>query len=117
MIPSRPAALEKALSQLAPDGRLYIVDFWDQGRLPSWVASLLQGWLSLFDVAPCPELIRLIQALDAQGHLRCSVRPVARRYAYLATIAPPTDVDRMLAPHLGPTRVTEVAEKCLSSFS
>ena len=80
-------------------------------------ASLLQGWLPLFDVAPRPELIRLIQALDAQGHLLCSVRPVARRYAYLTTIAPPTDVDRMPAPHLGPTRVTEVAEKRLSSFS
>jgi S-adenosylmethionine-diacylgycerolhomoserine-N-methlytransferase len=43
MIPSWPGALEKALSRLALDGRLYIVDFWDQGRLPNWGHPCCRG--------------------------------------------------------------------------
>jgi S-adenosylmethionine-diacylgycerolhomoserine-N-methlytransferase len=88
MIPSWDAALTTALRHLAPDGRLYIVDFWDQGDLPSVVGTALQGWLRLFDVEPRPDLLRTLRALDAEGTLSCSITPVARRYAYLATVAP-----------------------------
>jgi S-adenosylmethionine-diacylgycerolhomoserine-N-methlytransferase len=88
MIPSWPAALGTALAHLAPDGRLYIVDFWDQGNLPSAVAVVLQSWLSLFDVEPRPDLLRTLRRLDADGHLSCTITPVARRYAYLATVVP-----------------------------
>ena len=88
MIPAWPAALGAALSHLAPGGRLYIVDFWDQAGLPDWVGAIVQRWLSLFDVIPRPALIRRLQALEGQGQLRCCIQPVARRYAYLATVAP-----------------------------
>ncbi len=89
MIPSWPAALGTALSHLAPRGRLYIVDFWDQAHLPNWAGVCLRRWLSLFDVFPRPALIRMLRTLEAQKQLRCSIRPVARRYAYFATVAPP----------------------------
>lgn len=88
MIPAWPRALGQALSHLAPNGRLYVVDFWDQARLPDWVASALQAWLALFDVYPQPALLHTLRALDAQGWISCSVESVGRRYAYLATVTP-----------------------------
>jgi len=88
MIPSWGTALTAALHHLAPDGRLYIVDFWDQGDLPSPVGIALQSWLRLFDVETRPDLLRTLQTLDAEGGWSCSITPIARRYAYLATVAP-----------------------------
>ncbi|MFB6279278.1 MAG: class I SAM-dependent methyltransferase [Salinibacter sp.] len=86
MIPSWPAALGRALSHLAPDGRLYIVDFWDQARLPDWVGTLLRQWLELFDVTPRAALLPTLCTLDKQGVLSHDVEPIARRYAHLITI-------------------------------
>lgn len=80
-------ALAHGLAQtLAPGGRLYIVDFWDQDGLPSWFAKALQRWLSLFDVSPRPNLISLLRQWDRVEGLSSAVLPVARRYAYLATV-------------------------------
>lgn len=86
MIPPWPEALQCALTHLAPNGRLYIVDFWDQADLPSWVASGLQRWLALFDVTPRPNLLQTLRRFDAEGRLSCSIDSVGRRYAYLATV-------------------------------
>lgn len=88
MIPEWPRALDTALRHLAPDGRLYIVDFWDQEDLPSIVGTALRRWLRLFDVEPRPDLLHTLRYLDAQGRLSCTISPVARRYAYLATVTP-----------------------------
>lgn len=86
MIPDWPVALRAALRHLAPDGRLYIVDFWDQAALPDWLAGGLQRWLALFDVYPRPGLVAALRALDDCDHLSSTVTPVARRYAYRATL-------------------------------
>jgi S-adenosylmethionine-diacylgycerolhomoserine-N-methlytransferase len=94
MIPSWNEALGAALAHLASGGRLYIVDFWDQADLPSWAATALQRWLSLFDVYPRPGLTHTLERLDAVGGLSCTITPVARRYAYLATIHAPGPVPR-----------------------
>ena len=88
MIPAWPTALRTALTHLRPGGRLYVVDFWDQAGLPGWVARIVQGWLSLFDVSPRCSLVPRLRALDDRGRLACTVRPVARRYAYLVSVAP-----------------------------
>jgi len=93
MIPSWPAALDAALRHLSPDGRLYIVDFWDQGDLPAPVGTTLRSWLRLFDVKPRPALLQTLRHLDANGRLSCSITPIARRYAYLATVAPRSTKD------------------------
>ena len=100
MIPDWPAALRAALRHLAPYGRLYIVDFWDQADLPDWLAAGLQQWLSLFDVYPRPDLVDSLRALDTHDHLSCTVTPVARRYAYQATLRrsgplPPSALDAL----------------------
>ncbi len=86
MIPCWPEALEAALAHLAPDGQLYIVDFWDQAGLPSWIAVALQRWLALFDVYPRPALVDTLQRFDEIDGLSAALMPIAHRYAYLATI-------------------------------
>ena len=89
MIPSWPAALRAALSHLAPGGHLFVVDFWDQADLPEWLAEALQRWLALFDVHPRPALVRTLTALDDINDFSCTLTPVARRYAYRATLHAP----------------------------
>lgn len=86
MISEWRVALARALSHLTDDGRLYVVDFWDQDDLPDWVAPLLQRWLSIFDVRPRPALLRTLCTLDDNGWLSCDVHSVGGRYAYLAVV-------------------------------
>lgn len=57
MMPTWPRALEAALANLSPEGRIYIVDFWDQAGMPRLFASLLTRWLALFHVHHRPELL------------------------------------------------------------
>jgi S-adenosylmethionine-diacylgycerolhomoserine-N-methlytransferase len=86
MMPDGPAALRTALRHLAPNGQLYVVDFWDQADLPDWLASGFQQWLSLFDVYPRPDLVDTLRTLNEHENLSCTVTPVVRRYAYQATL-------------------------------
>jgi S-adenosylmethionine-diacylgycerolhomoserine-N-methlytransferase len=107
MIPSWPAALRSTFRHLAPDGRVYIVDFWDQADLPDWVASGLQRWLALFDVYPRPRLVHTLQRLGRIDGVSCVVEPVARRYAYRALLAfdgpvPSEALDRLPASPAAP---------------
>jgi S-adenosylmethionine-diacylgycerolhomoserine-N-methlytransferase len=86
MIPTWPGALEAALANLRPGGRLLIVDFWDQGELPGLFAAGLKRWLSLFHVHYRPEVHDAIAALGRSGRAHVAFESVARRYAYIATI-------------------------------
>ena len=86
MIPAWPEALHRALRHVAPGGRIYIVDFWDQADLPSWLARSLRRWLALFDVYPRPDLLSMLDHWSDLEGVSCAVVPVARRYAYLASI-------------------------------
>lgn len=52
MIPGWKAALTEALTWLAPDGELHIVDFGSQERLPFWLRAGLRRWLACFHVSP-----------------------------------------------------------------
>lgn len=63
MIPDWKAALVQAASCVAPGGRLEIVDFGQQDRLPALWRRLLFGWLARFHVAPRAELERMIAGL------------------------------------------------------
>lgn len=90
MIPTWKDAVDAAVESARPGGTIYVVDFWDQGDLPSGFASLLQGWLSLFDVHHRPELLAYLRALDADGTGTLTLEPVARRYAYVARLQLPS---------------------------
>jgi S-adenosylmethionine-diacylgycerolhomoserine-N-methlytransferase len=56
MIPPWRAALQASLHALSPGGRLFIVDFGDQERLPAWFKRGLRSWLAQFSVTPRDEL-------------------------------------------------------------
>jgi S-adenosylmethionine-diacylgycerolhomoserine-N-methlytransferase len=60
MIPPWPRALDRGASLLAPGGRLLVVDFGQQERLPRWFRSILFAWLERFHVAPRAELERAL---------------------------------------------------------
>jgi S-adenosylmethionine-diacylgycerolhomoserine-N-methlytransferase len=86
MIPPWRAALQQALSALAPGGRLLIVDFGGQERLPRWFKRLLRGWLRQFSVEPRDELTNeLDRVADMPGY---SVRytQLYRGYAVYAVV-------------------------------
>ena len=63
MIPNWALVVERAAANLAPCGRLGIVDFWDQRGLPAWFARALRGWLSLFGVRPASDMPQRIRGL------------------------------------------------------
>lgn len=83
MIPDWKAALVQAASCVAPGGRLEVVDFGQQDRLPGLWRRALFGWLARFHVAPRAELGRVIAALAKEtgsaGHCRSLYRGYAIR--------------------------------------
>jgi S-adenosylmethionine-diacylgycerolhomoserine-N-methlytransferase len=87
MIPAWREALEQAHSVLAPGGRLLVVDFGQQERLPGWFRRMLFNWLRRFHVTPRAELEPALRALAGErgGHL--AMRPLFRDYARLAELA------------------------------
>lgn len=76
MIPDWQGAIRQARAVLAPEGRLMIVDFGQQERLPQWWRHLLFAWLARFDVTPRASLTDY----DA--------RPLYRGYAWHLTLTP-----------------------------
>ena len=86
MVPTWQGALEAAFKNLKPGGELLIVDFWDQGDLPTFFARGLKKWLSLFHVHYRPELHKAISAMTEQKSCTVQFKSIHRRYAYLATV-------------------------------
>ena len=86
MVPTWPGAIEAALANLAPGGRMLIVDFWDQRDLPRPFAAALKRWLSLFHVEYRPAVLEAVEALGRSGRADVTIESVARRYAYIATV-------------------------------
>lgn len=85
MMPSWRKALQVALDNLKPGGKLYVVDFSDQRGLPAWFRYLLNHWLSLFGVRYHLEQLAYLHMLDSQGHGWLTVESVWwRYYAFLA---------------------------------
>jgi len=86
MVPEWQAALRRALSLLAQDGELHIVDFGQCEGLPRGFRILLFRWLDLFHVLPRAdlrnELARLAKANGASIHFEAPYRG----YTWLAKI-------------------------------
>jgi len=89
MIPPWAGALDAALHHVKPGGRLYIVDFWDQGGWPRWCQAALQHWLALFGVHFQPDLHTYLRQWAGRHGAALTIEPIARRYAYLATLERP----------------------------
>lgn len=84
MIPSWIEAIENALENLKPGGTLSIVDFHDQGDLPSIFRNLLGWWLKQFHVRYWTGLISHLERLRNDGKFDLTVTTLYRRYSFIA---------------------------------
>jgi len=91
MIPDWRGVLRAAASRLKPGGRLHIVDFGGQERLPALVRALLLRWLAMFDVKPRDELERELAAMAAASGARLDFERPFRGYAQYAVLAFPRE--------------------------
>ncbi|MFC2250095.1 class I SAM-dependent methyltransferase [Labrys portucalensis] len=87
MIPDWPAVLERAVAALEPGGRLLIVDFGQQGGLPSWFKRVLFAWLARFHVHPIAALPAALADLASREGLQLRTRDLYRGYAFYAELA------------------------------
>jgi S-adenosylmethionine-diacylgycerolhomoserine-N-methlytransferase len=90
MIPDWHLVLHAAASKLKPGGRLHIVDFGDQERLPKIARALLRRWLKLFDVTPRSELKAVLSTMADRAGAELKLERPFRGYAQCAvlTLAP-----------------------------
>jgi S-adenosylmethionine-diacylgycerolhomoserine-N-methlytransferase len=89
MIPDWRGVLQAAASHLKPGGRLHIVDFGRQERLPGVARALLRRWLAMFDVTPRDDLEPVLSAMaDSSGASLTLERPF-RGYAQCAVLTLP----------------------------
>lgn len=86
MIPDWRAALARAREYLAADGSLHIVDFGDQSGLPAAFRVVLERWLALFSVHPCPTLETELAAFAASHGMSCRFERRFRGYAFYAVL-------------------------------
>jgi S-adenosylmethionine-diacylgycerolhomoserine-N-methlytransferase len=91
MIPDWRGVLQAATSHLKPGGRLHIVDFGDQERLPAVARALLQRWLALFDVTPRGELERELSAMADTAGAKLKFERPFRGYAQCAVLTLPSE--------------------------
>jgi len=86
MIPQWCDALDTAISLLAPDGELRIVDFGGQERLPGAFRRLLRRWLAVFHVRPCDGLEAALKARAAAAGASLAFERPYRGYAQYAVL-------------------------------
>lgn len=89
MIPDWEAALAQAARCVAPGGRLEIVDFGQQERLPSLWKRMLFGWLAQFHVSPRRELASAIERLADEVGGSARSRTLYRGYAVRGALLAP----------------------------
>ena len=66
MIPIWREALTAGAARLQPGGRIHVVDFGQQERLPGWFGRLLFAWLKSFHVTPREGLEGELKAVAAR---------------------------------------------------
>jgi S-adenosylmethionine-diacylgycerolhomoserine-N-methlytransferase len=86
MIPPWRTALQRAMDAVGPGGRLHIVDFGEQERLPRVFRSGLRAWLAKFSVEPRAELEAELENLALRSGSRLSREHLYRGYATYAVL-------------------------------
>ena len=89
MIPDWPAAVERAVSCLAPGGELHIVDFGRQEGLPACLRIGLRRWLSAFHVTPRDELEEWLAPHARQSGATTTIEHPYGGYAQYAVVRRP----------------------------
>ena len=90
MIPAWTRVIESALSHLKPGGRLHIVDFGQQERLPGIARALLLRWLKMFDVTPRDDLEPVLSAMATASGAELKFERPFRGYAQYAVLTLPS---------------------------
>ena len=83
MIPDWKGAIREGAAKVAPGGRLDIVDFGQQERLPRWFRAMLHAWLAKFDVTPRADLFQMVDSIG----LKAQHRALYRGYAWSARLS------------------------------
>ena len=91
MIPDWRGVLEAAVNQLRAGGRLHIVDFGSQERLPDFARALLRRWLRMFDVMPRDDLERVLSAMAERAGAELTFERPFRGYAQSAVLTLPPE--------------------------
>ena len=86
MIPIWREALAAGVSRLKEGGRIHVVDFGQQDRLPSWFRTLLFKWLTSFHVTPRAELETELKSLAERAGAQLDFRLLYRGYADYAVL-------------------------------
>jgi S-adenosylmethionine-diacylgycerolhomoserine-N-methlytransferase len=89
MIPDWRSVLHAAARRLTPGGRLHVVDFGNQERLPDIARALLLRWLAMFDVTPRDDLENVLAALAKGDGADLAFERPFRGYAQYAVLALP----------------------------
>jgi S-adenosylmethionine-diacylgycerolhomoserine-N-methlytransferase len=89
MIPDWQAVIDGAISVLAPGGKLHIVDFGGQGRLPGLFRTLLRRWLGWFHVTPRDELEKALRGRAQAARASLFFERPYRDYAQYAVLRLP----------------------------
>jgi S-adenosylmethionine-diacylgycerolhomoserine-N-methlytransferase len=94
MIGDWRGVLHAAASRLRPGGRLHVVDFGCQERLPGLVRTLLRRWLAMFDVTPRDDLRRVLSIIADTTGARLRFERPFRGYAQYAVLTLPPEPAR-----------------------
>jgi S-adenosylmethionine-diacylgycerolhomoserine-N-methlytransferase len=89
MIPDWKRVLENAADQLKPGGRLHVVDFGGQERLPRIARRLLRRWLAMFDVTPRDDLQSVLSAMAGSSGATLKFERPFQGYAQYAVLTLP----------------------------
>jgi S-adenosylmethionine-diacylgycerolhomoserine-N-methlytransferase len=89
MIPDWRSVLQAAARCLARGGRLHVVDFGNQERLPDIARALLLRWLAVFDVTPRDDLENVLTAMAKSSRADLAFERPFRGYAQHAVLTLP----------------------------
>jgi S-adenosylmethionine-diacylgycerolhomoserine-N-methlytransferase len=89
MIPDWCGVLRAAASRLKLGGRLHVVDFGGQERLPAIARTLLRQWLAMFDVTPRDDLRSVLSGMADASRATLKFERPFRGYAQYAVLTLP----------------------------
>lgn len=89
MIDDWRGALASAARLVAPGGRLEVVDFGQQEKLPALFRKGLFAWLAAFEVTPRSDLRAAIDAIAEHEGLLSGFAPCMRGYVWRSWLARP----------------------------
>lgn len=89
MMPPWRQAMEEGAAHLLPGGRLSLVDFGQQERLPGIFRSLLFWWLRQFHVTPRSDMETTLQSLAVGLGAKAEIQSLRRGYSIYGELTLP----------------------------